>query len=71
MLYRYRYIYIYTVQYKHLNIVRHEPLKFRLPFEGHGIPWICPQIGPLVFVSRINSREEGCLDFFEHFTINL
>ena len=37
------YVYLYNKrESKHL---------FRLPFVGHGIPWICPKIGPMV--SRI------------------
>ena len=34
------------IYYKHLNIVGLEPLTFRLPFGGHGKPWIRLKIGP-------------------------
>ena len=40
----FRYIYIYKVQTSEY-IVRHAPLTFRLPFGGHGIPWIRSKIG--------------------------
>ena len=32
---------------KYTNIVRHEPLMFRPPFGGHGIPWKRLKVGPL------------------------
>ena len=35
------------IQAKHLNIIRHEALTFRLPFGGHGIPWKRLKIWPL------------------------
>ena len=43
-------IFIYS---KHLNIVRHEPLTFRLSFGSHGIPWKRLKIGHLFFSPRL------------------
>ena len=37
--------------YKHLYIVRHETLTFRLPFGGQGIPWICLKKGPQIYLN--------------------
>ena len=38
---------------KHLKIVRHEPLTFRLPFGGHGILW-----------KRLKIVPQGIANFF-------
>ena len=57
------------IQYKHLNIVRHEPLTLRLPFGGHGMPWKRLKIGPPEYsaftLDFVTLYEEN---FYNHFS---
>ena len=46
---------------KLLNIVRQEPLAFRLLFGGHGLPWICLKLVPQEITPIIRGPIFGCI----------